>query len=276
VKIDAHQHFWRYTPQEYGWISSDMAVLGRDHLPVDLSPLLEEAGIAGSIAVQARQTLEETRWLLELADRHPLIKGVVGWVDLRSPALCQQLERFILHPRFRGVRHVLQDEPDDRFMLREDFMRGLDRLAEHNLTYDLLIFPRHLPLACQLVEKFPNQPFVLDHIAKPFIKDGRLSPWDADIRRLAGYPNVWCKVSGMVTEADWREWRPLDFRPYLDVVFEAFGPQRIMFGSDWPVCTLAGSYAEVAGIFSDYTQKLSTEEQSLVWGGTARNFYGLE
>lgn len=276
MKIDAHQHFWRYTPQEYGWISPDMAVLRRDHLPVDLSPLLEEAGIAGTVAVQARQTLEETRWLLKLADQDSLIKGVVGWVDLCSPALCQQLERFVLHPRFRGVRHVLQDEPDDQFMLREDFLRGLSRLAGHHLRYDLLIFPRHLPLACQLVEKFPDQPFVLDHIAKPFIKDGGLSPWDEDIRRLAGYPNVWCKVSGMVTEADWREWRPLDFRPYLDVVFEAFGPQRIMFGSDWPVCTLAGTYADVAGILSDYTQGLSVDEQALVWGITARNFYGLE
>lgn len=276
MKIDAHQHFWHYTPQEYSWIGPDMAVLRRDHLPVDLAPLLGSTGIDGTIAVQARQTLEETQWLLELADQSPFIKGVVGWVDLRSPETRQQLEHFSLHPKFRGVRHVVQDEPDDQFMLREDFIRGLEMLTEYNLTYDILVFPRHLPVACELVEKFPGQPFVLDHIAKPFIKDGRVSPWDTHIRRLAAYSNVWCKVSGMVTEANWRQWQPLDFRPYLDVVFEAFGPHRIMFGSDWPVCTLAGAYADVAGIVSDYIQGLSAEEQADVWGGTARKFYGLE
>lgn len=276
MKVDAHQHFWHYTLQEYGWINQDMAILQKDHLPADLAPVLESVGIEATVAVQARQTLEETQWLLELADQSPFIKGVVGWVDLRSPVLRQQLERFSLHPKFRGVRHVVQDEPDDQFVLREDFIRGLEMLAEYNLTYDILIFPRHLPVACELVGKFPDQPFVLDHIAKPFIKDGRVSPWDTDIRRLAGYSNVWCKVSGMVTEANWHQWQPLDFRPYLDVVFEAFGPHRIMFGSDWPVCTLAGTYADVAGIVSDYTQGLSAEEQADVWGGTARKFYGLE
>lgn len=253
-----------------------MVVLKRDRLPADLAPLLESTGIDGTVAVQARQTLEETRWLLELADQSPFIHGVVGWVDLRIPEIRQQLEHFSLHPKFRGVRHVVQDEADDQFMLREDFIRGLGMLAEYNLTYDILIFPRHLPVACELVEKFSDQPFVLDHIAKPFVKDGRVSPWDADIRRLAAYSNVFCKVSGMVTEADWHQWQPADFHPYLDVVFEAFGPHRIMFGSDWPVCTLAGTYADVAGIVSDYIQALSSDEQAHVWGGTARKFYGLD
>jgi L-fuconolactonase len=276
VKIDAHQHFWRYTPEEYGWIGPDMGILKKDHLPADLAPLLETSGIGGTVAVQARQTLAETEWLLELADKHPLIKGVVGWVDLRSPELRGQLERFCSHPKFRGVRHVVQDEPDDRFMLREDFIRGLGMLAGFDLTYDILIFPRHLAVACELVEKFPEQRFVLDHIAKPFIKDGKVAPWDEGIRRLAEFPNVFCKVSGMVTEADWHRWRPADFRPYLDVVFEAFGPRRIMFGSDWPVCTLAGTYADVVKIVSDYVQHLSAEEQADVWGETAIRFYGLD
>jgi L-fuconolactonase len=275
MKIDAHQHFWHYTPEEHSWIGPDMAILTKDHLPADLAPWLETAGIEGTVAVQARQTLEETQWLLELADRYPSIKGVVGWVDLRSPELRQQLERFCVHPKFRGVRHVVQDEPDDRFMLREDFMRGIGMLAEFDLTYDILIFPRHLPVACELVEKFPDQRFVLDHIAKPFIKDGRVSPWDADIRRLAAYPHVVCKVSGMVTEADWFQWQPADFRPYLDTVFEAFGTRRIMFGSDWPVCTLAGTYGDVANILADYVRGFSEEERADIWGETASRFYGL-
>lgn len=221
-------------------------------------------------------TTDETQWLLELADQYPFIKGVVGWVDLRSPELRGQLERFCAHSKFRGVRHVVQDEPDDQFMLREDFFRGLGTLAEFNLAYDILIFTRHLPAACVLVERFPGQRFVLDHIAKPFIKDGKVTPWDVDIRRLAAYPNVFCKVSGMVTEADWHQWQPADFRPYLDIVFEAFPSKRIMFGSDWPVCTLAGTYADVVKIVSGYVQQFSEEEQADIWGETARRFYGLE
>jgi L-fuconolactonase len=276
MKIDAHQHFWHYTPEEYGWIGPDMGILRNDHLPADLAPLLELAGVEGTVAVQARQTLDETEWLLELADWHPAIKGVVGWVDLCSPGLRGQLERFCAHPRFRGVRHVVQDEPDERFMLRQDFIRGIGLLAEFDLTYDILIFPRHLAVACELAGRFPEQRFVLDHIAKPLIKDGKMIPWDADIRRLAAFPNVFCKVSGMVTEADWRRWRPSDFQPYLDVVFAAFGSKRIMFGSDWPVCTLAGVYADVVKIVSDYVQQLSEEEQADVWGETARRFYKLE
>jgi L-fuconolactonase len=276
MKIDAHQHFWHYTLQEYAWIGPNMAILQKDHLPADLAPLLESAGIEGTITVQARQTLEETLWLLELADRNPFIKGVVGWVDLRDPELPSQLERFCAYPKFCGVRHAVQDESDDGFMLREDFVRGIGMLAEFDLTYDILIFPRHLPLACELVEKYPDQRFVLDHIAKPFIRRAKVSPWDTDIRRLAAYPHVWCKVSGMVTEADWHGWRPDDFRPYLDIVFGAFGPHRLMFGSDWPVCTLAGAYADVVGILSDYTRGLSEAERADVWGETAKAFYGLE
>lgn len=276
MKVDAHQHFWHYTAEEYGWIGPGMELLQRNHLPADLAPILESAHIGGTVTVQARQTLAETEWLLELAGQYSFIKGVVGWIDLCSPELPAQLARFCAHPRFRGVRHVLQDEPDDQFMLRPAFQQGLATLADFGLTYDLLIFPRHLPVACQVVERFSDQPFVLDHIAKPFIKDRVLEPWATDIRRLAAFPNVCCKVSGIVTEADWRRWQALDFRPYLDIVFDAFGPGRIMFGSDWPVCTVAGSYLEVGGILCDYAQALSTEEQADVWGCTAVRFYKLE
>lgn len=276
MRIDAHQHFWQYSVEEYGWIGPDMKVLQRDHLPGDLAPLLEAVNLEGTVAVQARQTLQETEWLLELADYYPFIQGIVGWVDLQSPNLRDQLAHFSARPKFRGVRHVVQDEPDDLFMLREGFLRGLAALAEFNLTYDILVFARHLPVACQVVERFPDQHFVLDHIAKPPIKDGVLEPWAADLQRLAAFPNVLCKVSGMVTEADWSRWQLADFQPYLDVVFTAFGPERIMFGSDWPVCTLAGSYAQVTGLLSDYVQQLSEDEQADVWGGTATRFYGLE
>ena len=273
MKIDAHQHFWRYTAAEYDWIGPEMAILKQDHLPANLAPLLEASGIDGTVAVQARQTLAETAWLLELADQSPLIKGVVGWVDLRSPHLRGQLEHFSQHPRFCGVRHVVQAEPDDQFMLGEAFLQGIDLLHEFNLTYDILIFPRHLPMACQLVSQFPNQPFVLDHLAKPFIKAGLISPWEADIRQLAAFPNVYCKVSGMVTEANWQQWRPVDF---LDVIFEAFGPRRVMFGSDWPVCTVAAAYSQVVKLVSDYVEQLSATEQAAIWGETAQRFYGLD
>jgi L-fuconolactonase len=275
MKIDAHQHFWRYSTQEYDWISPDMAVLKQDCLPENLLPLLNTVGLEGTVAVQARQTLEETRWLLELAELYPFIKGIVGWVDLRDPELPAQLEEFCTHSSFCGVRHVVQDEADDEFMLREDFLEAIAALAYFGLTYDILIFPKHLPVACRVAERFPDQPFVLDHIAKPLIKDGLLEPWSQEIGRLAVFPNVYCKVSGMITEAHWQRWKAADFVPYLETVFEAFGPERIMFGSDWPVCTLAGTYAQVAEIVAGFVQSLSKDEQLAVWGETARRFYGL-
>ena len=275
MKIDTHQHFWRYRADEYGWIGQGMEVLKKDFLPEHLAPLLKSTGMDGTVAVQARQSLEESRWLLELADQNPLIKGVVGWVDLRSPEVEEQLGRFALHPKFVGVRHILEDEPDDRFMMREDFIRGIGKLAALHLTYDLLLLSHHLPVACELVEKFPGQPFVLDHLSKPLIKDRKRSPWDAEIRRLAAFPNVYCKVSGMVTQADWKSWKPEDFNPYLDVVFESFGTDRIMIGSDWPVCTLAGSYQDVMQIAADYVERLSSDEKSKVWNENAKRFYGI-
>lgn len=247
----------------------------RDFLPPDLQLLLAAAGLEGSIAVQARQSLEENRFLLGLADAHPLIKGVVGWVDLCSNHVEEQLAEFAPHPRFVGVRHVAQDEPDDHFLIRPDFVRGIGKLKQFDLTYDLLVFPKQLPAAIQLVRQFPDQPFVLDHIAKPPIKDGALSPWREQICELAKFPNVLCKVSGLVTEAHWDNWKAGDFRPYLDIVFEAFGIERLMYGSDWPVCLLAGEYAGVFGIANNYFTTLPSEAKALFFGGNAARFYGL-
>ena len=208
------------------------------------------------MAVQARQTLEESRWLLELADQSTIVKGVVGWVDLCSPRVEEQLEEFAAHPRFSGVRHVLQDEPDDRFMLRPEFLRGLRTLERFDLAYDILIFPRHLPHAIRLVRQFPGQRFVLDHMAKPLVKDGILSPWREDVRALAAGQNVLCKISGLVTEAEWGRLRKEDFQTYLDVVGEAFGEDRLMYGSDWPVCLLSAPYEWVFQLFTDWLAQL--------------------
>ena len=275
MNIDSHQHFWRYTAAEYPWMSDQLASLRRDYLPEHLAPLLAHAGLAGCVAVQAQQTVAEARWLLTLADAHPIIKGVVGWVDLQSERVEEQLAELAQHPRFVGVRHVVQDEAEDDFMLRPAFQRGIGKLRQFNLAYDLLVFPKQLPAAIQLAANFPEQRFVLDHIAKPLIRDGTLSPWREQVRELAKAPNVWCKVSGMVTEATWDGWRAEDLRPYLDVVFAAFGAERLMFGTDWPVCTLAGSYAQVHTLADDYTRTLTAEARAKFFGGNATAFYQL-
>jgi L-fuconolactonase len=276
MRIDAHQHFWMYNEIDYDWIGSGMEVLKRDRLPADLAPLLQAAQLDGAVAVQARSSLEETAWLLQLADESSIIKGVVGWIDLCSPDARAQLQRFSQHPRLCGVRHIVQSEPDDRFMLRDDFLRGVALLGDFNLAYDILIFPRHLPIGYELAARFPAQTFVLDHSAKPLIKDHVIEPWATDLRRLASLPNVYCKVSGLLTEADWQQWSPNDFLPYLDVVFDVFSPRRIMYGSDWPVCTLAGSYADYAALIEDYTRSLSADDLAAVWGNTAERAYQLK
>ena len=274
MKLDSHQHFWSYDAAQYPWIPKGSA-LQRDWLPKDLAPLLAKAGLDGCIAVQARQTLEESRWLLGLADRSPIVRGVVGWVDLRSERVEDQLAEFAPHPKFRGVRHVVQDEPDANFMLGADFQRGIAALHEFGLTYDILIFPQQLPAAIELVRRFPVQQFVLDHIAKPPIKQGALSPWREEIRELAKAPNVLCKVSGMVTEADHAHWKAADFAPHLDVVFAAFGEDRVMFGSDWPVCLLAGEYARVFALANDCAAQFSAAAREKLFGGNAARFYGI-
>lgn len=276
IKIDAHQHFWIYTPEEYGWIASPREALRRDFLPDDLWPLLKVNGFEGAVLVQARQTLEETAWLLALADRYDWIRGVVGWVDLCSPAVAAQLARFRSHPRLVSVRHLLESEPDDRYMLRAAFLRGLEALSATELAYDLVIRAHQLPVACELVARFPALRIILDHIAKPDIAHGIIEPWARHLRQLASFPNVFCKISGMVTEADWVGWQPADLAPYLDVVCDAFGPERLMIGSDWPVCTLAGDYARVMGLALDEIgRRYSPIEQASICGGNAMRIYRL-
>ena len=273
MRLDAHQHFWMYSPEDYGWINDSMAALRRDFLPQDLQPLLASEGFDGSIAVQARQSLEETRWLLELAAHNEIVKGVVGWVDLRSPSLPAQLDQFAQNPKLVGVRHVVQDEPDDDFMLRSDFRRGIARLRDYDLAYDILIYPRQLPAAAQLAHEFPDQHFVLDHIAKPLIAEGRMNSWERDIQELAQSENVSCKLSGMVTEARWHDWKPEDFRPYLDVVVNTFGPARLMIGSDWPVCTACAPYIQTMALVRDYIGALTPDEQQSILGECCSRFY---
>ena len=275
MRIDAHHHVWSYSAAEYPWIGKGMERLAHDHLPKDLALLAAAEGIAGTVAVQARQSLEESRWLLELADANPLIRGVVGWVDLRSTHVVDQLREFAKRPKFVGVRHVVQDEPDPRFLLGESFLHGIGKLATFGLTYDLLLYPHQLPAAVELVGRFPEQPFVLDHLAKPRIKAGELDPWRQDLKALASHGNVFCKLSGLVTEADWQGWKRADFTPYLEVALEAFSPERLMFGSDWPVCTLAAEYADVVGIVTDFLASLAEAERESILGGNAIRFYSL-
>jgi len=275
MRIDAHQHFWSYSAAEYPWIGKGMERLARDHLPKDLAPLAAAEGIGGTVAVQARQSLEESRWLLELADADPLIRGVVGWVDLRSTHVVDQLREFAEDPKFVGVRHVVQDEPDPRFLLGESFLHGIGKLATFGLTYDLLLYPQQLPAAAEFVGRFPEQPFVLDHLAKPRIKAGELDPWRRDLKALAAHGNVLCKLSGLVTEAAWQGWKRADFTPFLEVALEAFSPERLMFGSDWPVCTLAAEYADVIGIIRDFLTPLAAAEREAILGSNATRFYSL-
>ncbi len=275
MHIDAHQHFWVYDPREFDWIDDSMAALRRDFLPAALKPELDRAGFQGCVAVQARQTLEETRWLLELAASSPFILGVVGWVDLRSPEIRSQLQALAGNPKLVGVRHVVQGEPDDRFLMRPEFLRGISALEEFDLAYDILIYTKHLPVAAEFVRQFPRQRFVLDHLAKPPIKSGSLHPWADGIRELASFPNVLCKLSGMVTEADWQGWKPEDMAPYLDVAFECFGPQRLMIGSDWPVCTVAAPYSRAMNVVKDYLARYPAQVQEAVLGENAQRFWKL-
>ena len=274
--IDSHQHFWVYSPTRQAWINDQMSVIKRDFLPADLWKIYEKNSVAGCVAVQADGSEEETAFLLQLAEENDFIKGVVGWVDLQDKNVEARLDYYQSIEKLKGFRHVVQDEPDPNFMLREDFRRGLKALESFNYTYDILIYPHQLDAAIKTVEDFPQINFVLDHIAKPDIKNARMDNWLPKIKSLAQSPNVHCKVSGMVTEASWQSWRQEDFVPYLDVVTEAFGIDRLMFGSDWPVCLLSGNYEEVLGIVKAYMAQFTPADQEQVFYKNALSFYRLE
>src|ERR1044072_4819235 len=274
--IDSHQHFWHYDRKRYAWITDDMAVLQSDFLPVDLQIEYTANRVDGCVAVQAEQSEGETHFLLDLAETSAFIKGVVGWVDLRDTNLPSRLEHFGQFEKLRGFRHIVQAEPDDDFLLGEDFLRGVRMLKDFNFTYDILIYPKQLPAAIKFVEKNPHQALVVDHLAKPFIKDQIISRWRERMQELARHENVYCKVSGLVTEADWQNWRADDFKPYLDSVFAAFGTDRIMFGSDWPVCLVAAGYNQVKSLVEDYLKNFSQAEKEKVFGLNAIRFYRLK
>jgi L-fuconolactonase len=273
--IDAHQHFWIFDPVRDSWINDEMSVIQRDFLPVDLAPVLLQNGMDGCIAVQADQSEEQNHFLLDLAANNHFIKGVVGWVDLHADNLEERLQYYQQFKVMKGFRHVLQGEANRALMLEPDFKRGISQLAPYGYTYDILIFPDQLKFAAQLAIELPNQQFVLDHIAKPYIKDGKIDEWAADLAHLAKNKNVYCKLSGMVTEANWHTWTNATFTKYLDVVFEAFGTDRVMFGSDWPVCLVAASYPSMKGILTEYVQHFSPAEKEMIFGGNAIAFYNL-
>jgi len=272
--IDAHQHFWQYHPDAHQWINDAMAAIRKDFLPADLQPVLKANGVAGCVAVQADQSETETDFLLQQAAENDIIKGVVGWVDLRSDLVEERLAYYTGFSKLKGFRHILQGEPPE-FMLQPDFMRGIGLLKKYGFTYDILIYPQHLAAALELVRQFPDQSFVIDHIAKPFIKNGWIEEWQFGMKALSQCPNVYCKLSGMVTEADMRNWKEADFTPYLDIVTELFGVNRIMFGSDWPVCLPAATYTAVINIVRNYFSGFSVAERQCIFEKNAVSFYHL-
>lgn len=274
MKIDSHQHFWNFDKDRHDWIDDTMTVLKSDFLPRDLKPHLEQHSIDGCVLVQVDQTEAETEFLLGLAAQYAIIKAVVGWVDLRAKNVKERLTYYAQNSYFKGVRHIVQSEKSD-FLLRDDIQNGINELRSLNLTFDILIYPNQLESAIQLAKKFPNQKFILDHLAKPYIKDQRISAWKEKMQRLAEAPNVSCKISGMLTEADLSEWKQEDFNPYLDVVFEAFGEERVLFGSDWPVCLLAGTYDEVLNLVTSYTAGFSVTQKKKLFGGNASRIYNI-
>jgi len=274
--IDAHQHFWSPAKFTYPWMDPNDEVLHRDFLPSDLETAMRETGVERTVLVQANHLLDETRWFLDLADENEFIGGVVGWVDLCSHELDATLDELSSRRKLVGIRHITHDEPDDDWQVREDVLRGLAVLERRGYTYDLLFRPKHLRHVPTLARRFPTLRFVIDHIAKPLIAEGTLGTWLDEIRAAAAFENVYCKLSGMITEADWRAWTPDDLRPFVEPVVEAFTPRRLMFGSDWPVCLLAGSYTDVHAALAECLSSLSDSERSTIYGGTAAEFYRLD
>ncbi|WP_298474124.1 amidohydrolase family protein [uncultured Maribacter sp.] len=273
--IDSHQHFWKYEVEKHDWIDDEMSVIRKNFLPSDLEKVYKNNGIDGCVAVQADQTLEENKFLIELAEQHNFIKGIVGWVDLKNSGVESDLEKYNDFSIMKGFRHVVQGEADYNFLLRPDFLRGISLLEKYNYTYDILVFPHQLGSVLEFVKRFPNQKFVIDHIAKPYIKDGFYDGWAALMLEIGKQENVFCKLSGMITEADYKDWTPKQITPYMDLVLKAFGAGRILFGSDWPVCLVAGEYKSVKKLVFDFIQNLSRIEQEAILGKNAITFYNL-
>ena len=273
--IDSHQHFWVYEAEKHAWIDDDMKVIRKNFLPEDLKTIYQENGIGGCVAVQADQTLAETDFLLDLAQKNDFIKGIVGWVDLRASNIESVLGKYSHFQKLKGFRHVVQGEADHNFMLRPDFLNGIAALEKYNFTYDILIFPHQLGAALELVKRFPKQKLIIDHIAKPYIKDGFYDGWATLMKAISEYPNVYCKLSGMTTEADYNNWTPKQIEPYMQLVLDAFGANRILFGSDWPVCLVAGNYTKTKELVTNFIAKLSTKDQASIMGANAMQFYNL-
>lgn len=273
--IDSHQHFWKYEPVKHDWIDDNMSVIRRDFSPSDLAKVYQENSIDGCVAVQADQTLEETDFLIDLASNNNFIKGIVGWVDLRSENIENVLEKYSTNKIVKGFRHVVQGEADHNFLLRPNFSRGISLLEKYNFTYDILVFPHQLGAVLEFVKKFPNQKFVIDHIAKPYIKDGYFDGWATMMTAIGKHENVSCKMSGMVTEAEYNTWTPEQIHPYMNTALEAFGSKRILFGSDWPVCLVAGNYNKIKKLTTDFISQLSQIEQDSIMGNNAIEFYNL-
>lgn len=274
-KIDAHQHFWKFDPVRDSWITNEMSVIQKDFMPGELYPLLQQHGFTGTVLVQSDQSEKENDFQLANAANHDFIKGVVGWIDLQAGDIEERLTHYTQFNKMKGFRHVLQGEADRALMLKPAFKKGIGLLKEYNFTYDILIFPDQLRYAAELVREFPDQQFVIDHIAKPDIKNKKITDWKKDIETIAEYKNVFCKISGMVTEGDLRNWKKEDFHPYIDTVVEAFGTNRIMYGSDWPVFLLAASYGQVLEIVKEYFSSFSKDEQDNFFGANAVKFYNL-
>ena len=272
ITVDSHQHFWDLQRFQYPWMTEEMVALRRNYLPADFAPVLDRVGIDRTLFVQAQHSLEETDWALELAESNPWIAGVVGWLDLRSPRLEEQIERCADNPKFVGVRHIVHDEPEERWLLRDDVVRGLQMLVKHNLPYDLLLRPPHLKHIPELSQRVPGLKMVVDHLAKPLIRARELEPWRTDLAAVARIPGMHCKISGMVNEADMARWRATDFGPFVDVALELFGPSRLMFGSDWPVCRLAGKYSEVLAAAQSTLTGLSADERAAYLAGMQFGF----
>lgn len=273
--IDAHQHFWRYQPQKQAWISEEMSAIRRDFMPDELAAIYKANKIDGCVAVQVEQNEEENEFFLQLTLKHSFIKGIVGWVDFRSPNIAERLEFYSALPPVKGFRHIVQGESDRDFLLGDFFCRGIALLKQHAMTYDILIYERQLPQVAQFVKRFPEQPFIIDHIAKPAIRDKSIVEWKKWMTTIASHGNVYCKLSGMVTEADWRRWTYEDLEPYMDVVLETFGPQRMVYGSDWPVCLVAASYEKQMSSVMKFIDKLTASEKTNILGENAIRFYHL-